>query len=48
MGRDMQLEVSPTMYEAIHRLRQRPELLTYAFRMPHTYRLFDISSPAKL
>jgi len=28
MGRDMQLEVSSTMREAVHRLRQRPELLT--------------------
>ncbi|KIM86455.1 hypothetical protein PILCRDRAFT_327206 [Piloderma croceum F 1598] len=30
MGRDMQLEVSFIMREAVHRLRQRPELLTEA------------------
>jgi conserved oligomeric Golgi complex subunit 6 len=35
MGRDMQLEVSSTMREAVHRLRQRPELLTYVFSLSH-------------
>lgn len=29
MGRDVQLEVDPDMREAIRRLRQRLELLTY-------------------
>ncbi|KAJ7225913.1 oligomeric complex COG6 [Mycena pura] len=30
MGRDMQVEVGPTMREAVRRLRKRPELLTEA------------------
>ena len=31
MGRDVQVEVSPTMREAVSRLRQRQELLGYYF-----------------
>ena len=31
MGRDVQVEVSPTMREAVSRLRQRQELLRYYF-----------------
>jgi hypothetical protein len=29
IGREMQVEVHPTLREAIKRLRKRPELLTY-------------------
>jgi len=32
MGRDAQLEASDTIGEAVRRLRQRPELFTYAAR----------------
>ena len=32
MGRDASLDVPPTLVEAVRRLRQRPELLTYVFR----------------
>lgn len=31
IGRDMQVEVHPTLREAIKRLRKRPELLTCVF-----------------
>jgi conserved oligomeric Golgi complex subunit 6 len=47
MGRDIQLEVSPSMREAVHRLRQRPELLTYVFYVRHTRSSAHFSLPAK-
>ena len=46
MGRDMQLEVSPSMREAVRRLRQRPELLTYVF-VRHTRSSAHLSFSAK-
>lgn len=32
MGKDAQLDVDPAMQESVRRLKQRPELLTYAFQ----------------
>ena len=32
MGRETQLEVDDTMREAVRRLRERPELLTYVLQ----------------
>ena len=31
IGGELQVEVDPTLREAVHRLKKRPELLTYAF-----------------
>ena len=39
MGRDASLDVPPTLVEAVRRLRQRPELLTYVSRPPEDNRL---------
>ena len=31
IGGELQVEVDPTLCEAVHRLKKRPELLMYAF-----------------
>ncbi|KAJ7593358.1 oligomeric complex COG6 [Mycena floridula] len=44
LGRDAQLEVSPTMAETVRRLRKRPEMLTDALRFLSEIRQASLSS----
>ena len=44
MGKDAQLDVDPAMREAVLRLKQRPELLTYVVWNPETSALMNIIS----
>lgn len=46
MGRETQAEVDGVMREAVHRLRARPELLTYVSSSPQALNTPDMRSSA--